>query len=313
MLKKSVLLLLVSIIYLVSVYAVDLELELQTSYKSAGFSSDLACNDDYLYISVHDGDSQVLVYDFNLNYVRNYSLKLSDTRALAVSNQYMYYAGYHSWDVLKFDLNNVEQDNISMNFSAYKNVEGLDFYQDELILCQTSDDCCYKFNDSDNLGLFMNYSGMNIGDVGYYYPYFFLANESNGQLIWYNMDTTYREIEDINSSLEGEITGVCYNDDAIFIVDDGSNNKIYKFAVVNETVGGGVPPIEEIIEIIRGGANIQEILYAWNPEVYELLENRISELFDADNLAYMIPNLIDTVRLMIRFIFREPAFLGVIS
>lgn len=85
------------------------------------------------------------------------------------------------------------------------------------------------------------------------------------------------------------------------------------FSLFNAPVTGSPPSkpeLEEIPQLVLSGGTITELLYAWNPEVYELIPKKVNLLITSSTLEMLVDNSYDLILLMTKYIFRAPATLA---
>ncbi|MEO5350535.1 MAG: hypothetical protein H7836_12945 [Magnetococcus sp. YQC-3] len=126
----------------------------------------------------------------------------------------------------------------------------------------------------------------------------------------YLIDYDYEPVNTtIHVSLEQNIQG--YQD--VIITGAGFDvvpNITYNLSYANPVqlvcpVGG----FSEIKEVFVSGGSFEEILLAWNPEVYPVLKSSTISLFKGDSDNTFFTQLLEVIKYFIKYIFREPASL----
>ena len=82
---------------------------------------------------------------------------------------------------------------------------------------------------------------------------------------------------------------------------------LFTGSITAGTIGGGSDDSPIDIPIFAGGFG--EALYDWNPETYPELTLSFDVLIEESNVNNFLPHLFDVTRLMLAFIFKQPAYL----
>jgi hypothetical protein len=116
------------------------------------------------------------------------------------------------------------------------------------------------------------------------------------------------------------IEGYCGNSHCFQYLEDCSSCPV-DCGVCPTTDGGGsnggtnppqdgvIPPLSDFYHLVTGGGSLPEIMRVWNPSVYDNLGDTLKSLVSGTNLKTFGNDLFNTIRLLLQYLFRQPASL----